>query len=254
MIDGTDSLNPLVALRDRGCLLSGAASSQRSFSWGPGTAHESRQASIRLRSGTLVASVRWALDDEMSSDVLRGRIEFRPDAVDCSSCSSIRFIQIARTERNGGIEYEWSGMEENRNRIRTTSRMGVGIFDGYFVDHKASVCAPASPCSPYFRDYWANPRESGDGYQASGRSAPAALVDYPFGWDVLQRIALESCARCVDTGEFPGCAEWGAEWPAQGPRTISPIRIRETPSPTFLSALRKFEEFYNPVRRANRER
>ena len=81
-------------------------------------------------------------------------------------------------------------------------------------------CArPGRSCSPYFRDHWANPRESGDGYQ--GSSAPAALVDYPFGWDVLQRIALESCARCVDTGEFPGCAEWGAEWPAQGPRTRS---------------------------------
>jgi hypothetical protein len=81
-------------------------------------AGESRQKSIRLRSGTLAASVRWTLDDEMSVDVLRGRIEFHPDAADCSSCSSIRFIQIARTERNGGIDYEWRGMEENRNRLR----------------------------------------------------------------------------------------------------------------------------------------
>jgi hypothetical protein len=229
------------------------AVSDPSVGGGPEPAHESRQASIRLRSGTLAANVRWTRDDEAAADVLRGRIEFRPDAVDCSSCSSIRFIQIARTERNGGIDYEWSGMEQNRNRIRTTSRMGVGIFDGYFVDHKASVCAPASACSPYFRDHWANPRESGDGYQAGGSSAPSALVDYPFGWDTMERIALESCARCVDTGEFLGCSQWGAQWPAQGQRTISPIRFSESPSPTFLSALRKFDEFYNPFLRANRE-
>jgi len=212
-------------------------------------AREVRQVSIGLRSGTLVASVRWAFDDETAADVLRGHISFTPDGAKCASCSRIRFVQVARTEQNGGLEYEWRGMEENRNLIRTTIHARGGILGGYFVDHKASACSPGAACSPYFRDSWANPRESGDGFQGGGSSAPASLVDYPFGWEAMQRIALESCARCVETGEFLGCAEWGAEWLPQGPRTVSPIHVREAPSPTFLAALHRFEEFYNPRHR-----
>jgi hypothetical protein len=195
----------------------------------PDAAHETRLVSIGLRSGTLVASVRWAFNEETAADVLRGRISFSPDAAQCSSCSDIRFIQVARIERNGGTEYEWRGMEENRNLIRTASQARDGILDGYFVDHKASMCAPRGACSPYFRDYWANPRESGDGFRVLGSSASASLVDYPFGWDVMQRIALESCARCVETGEFLGCAQWCAQWLPRGPRTILTIHIRERP-------------------------
>ena len=72
-----------------------------------------------------------------------------------------------------------------------------GILSGYFVDHDASTCAPGAPCSPYFRDSWANPGESRDGFHFGGSSAPSSLVDYPFGWDVMQRITCicKSCAR-----------------------------------------------------------
>lgn len=212
----------------------------------PNIAYEVRQVSILLRSGVMTATVNWTVDDETNGDVLRGHIEYRPDSRQRRSCSSIRFIQVAKTQQNGGADYDWQGSEERRNLLRTSRKLGAGIEDGYFVDHQAFGCAPTGPCSPYFRDHWANPRESGDGSQRGGRSAPASLVDYPFGWETMEQISLESCARCAESGEFLGCAEWGARWPAQGRREIVPIRVRETPSKTFLAALRRFEEFYTP--------
>ena len=120
----------------------------------------------------------------------------------------------------------------------------AGIKGGHFVDHKAFACVPGASCSPYFRDHWANPRESEDGFQLDGRSAPSSLVDYPFGWQILEKISLESCARCVENGKFLGCAEWGARWPIAGRRSITPITIHPKPSNTFLAALRRFEKFY----------
>jgi len=214
--------------------------------------HEANEVAIPLRCGTLAATVSWDLDDETHCDLLRGRIEYRPGSDPRGACSSIRFIQVAKTERDNGIDYGWQGLEGRRNFLRSSSKMGPGVQGGYFVDHKASACAPATPCSPYFRDHWPNPDESSDGFQANWGAAPASLVDYPYGWDILAYIALESCARCVETGEFLGCVEWGARWPAVGARTISPISVREGPSPTFLAALRAFEEFYNPRTRRSR--
>jgi hypothetical protein len=211
----------------------------------PDVVHQAQQVSVPLRSGMLLANVAWTVDDVTSLDVLRGQIEYRPDADQPGSCPNIRFIQVVKTEQRDGLDYEWQGLEEHRNALRTADEIGAGIKRGYFVDHRASACAPGASCSPYFRDHWPNARESWDGFQLERRSAPASLVDYPFGWDILEQISFESCARCVETGEFLGCADWGARWPAQGPRSIAPIRIRATPSKTFLAALRRFEEFYN---------
>ena len=77
-----------------------------------------------------------------------------------------------------------------------------------------------------------------------------AYPDYPFGWETLERISLESCARCASTGAFLGCVAWGASWPEQGARTIQPIVSRDAPSSTFLAALRRFETFYGEGRSA----
>ena len=205
---------------------------------------EVRQVSLRLRSGILAATVNWTVDGETSSEVLRGYVEYHPNAEEGNSCSSIRFIQVAETKQNGGADYEWQGQEQHRNLLRTSSAMGDGIQSGYFVDHKAIACTPGKPCSPYFRDSWANARESRDGFQIGGDTAPASLVDYPVGWQTLEQISLESCARCVETGQFLGCAQWGARWPLQDERSIAPINIHQSPSRTFLAALRKFEKFY----------
>jgi hypothetical protein len=203
-----------------------------------------RQILSHLSSGELEATVGWTVDDDTSSDMLRGRIEYRPQSNRRNSCPSIRFIQVAKTTRNGGADYDWQGHEQLRNILRTLSNSDAGIVGGYFVDHEAFACTPGAVCSPYFRDYWANSDESGDGFERGAESRSASLVDYSFGWEILEQISLESCARCVPTGKFLGCAEWGARWPAQGERQISPIRIRENPSKTFRAALRRFDEVY----------
>jgi len=210
----------------------------------PILAHEVQRISTRVPYGDVFAEVSWAVDDEQTCDILRGRIEYRPDNRLTRSCSSIRFIQIVKTIGNDGRDYQWQGLEQRRNLLRTSAQIDAGVEPRYFVDHQAYACQAGAPCSPYFRDYWANSRESRDGFQANSGIAPASLVDYPFGWEIPGGIALESCARCVDTGEFLGCVEWGARWPLAGDRSISPIRVRATPSPTFFAALRIFEQVY----------
>ena len=205
--------------------------------------HEGRQLAARLPHGLLVTAVGWAVDAETSLDVLRGKVEYYP-AEDGNSCSSIRFIQVAKVASNRGGDYQWQGMEEPRNFLRTSANEHDGIKGGYFVDHKAWACRNGMSCSPYFRDSWRNDSESEDGFQVDSASAAASLVDYPFGWTQMAQISLESCARCVDTGQFLGCAEWGARWPIGGQRNIDPIHVRANPSRTFLSALHRFEKFY----------
>ena len=194
---------------------------------------EARQAAVRLQAGSLVAHVSWVVDGVTSSDALRGRVEYRPEPDQRASCHHIRFVQIARVQRNGGPDYDWQLGEADRNLLRTPRAEESGILGGYYVDHQASACTFERPCSPFFRDSWANPSESRDGFQRGARTAPASLIDYPFGWDTIEQVSFESCARCVETGAFLGCADWGARWPAQGPREILPIQVHQIPSQTF---------------------
>jgi hypothetical protein len=200
---------------------------------------------VRVDSGTVVAHVSWVSDSDTSYDALRGRIEYLPAPVPGRSCNSIRFVQIARVQRNGGSDYEWTLAESARNLLKTPAAGESGIIAGYYVDHRAAACTFERPCSPYYRDSWANPRESRDGFQRGHSTAVASLVDYPYGWDTVEQISLESCARCVDSGAFLGCADWGARWPRQGARDISPIQVHQRPSETFLAALDRFEAFYS---------
>jgi len=200
-----------------------------------------------LPDGRLVANVSWIVDRSTEADAVRGRIEYRPDGNPHGACSSIRFIQVARVQCNGGADYTWEMGEADRNLQRTRASAGTGVSAGYFVDHLASACQRGHGCSPYFRDSWANADESQDGFQAGDRRAAASLVDYPYGWDEIERISLESCARCVDSGEFLGCADWGASWPPEGARTIATTRVHTLPSATFLAALDRFDRFYGPA-------
>jgi hypothetical protein len=116
----------------------------------PDSAQRVGQTSVRLQSGVLVASVGWAVDDMTSLDVLRGHMEYRPDADRGVLCTRIRFIQVAKTEGNGGLDLNWQGLERQRNVLRTSSEMGTEVKPGYFVDHRASSCVAGAACSPYF--------------------------------------------------------------------------------------------------------
>jgi hypothetical protein len=213
---------------------------------GPDTSsRESREADARVKSGLIRVHVSWVVNPETSADVLRGKIEYRPTPNLDSSCSSIRFIQVAKVEQSGGRDYDWLMGESDRNLIRTNSSTASGVKGGYFVDHEAFRCMKGHVCSPYFRDSWANADESQDGFQLGTKTAAASLVDYPFGWESLEQVTLESCARCVDTGAFLGCAEWGGSWPERGSREIQAISMHDAPSVTFLAALHQFEAFYS---------
>lgn len=206
-----------------------------------------RRIEAHLRGGTLTADVSWVVDPETSADVLRGRIEYLPRARARSSCPSIRFVQVAKVEVSNGHDYDWQSGETNRNLIRTKSDPVSRIEAGYYVDHQAFRCVKGLPCSPYFRDYWANGDESHDGFERGRDLASASLVDYPFGWESLEEIKLESCARCAETGEYLGCARWGGKWPPVGAREVLPIAAQEAPSPTFLEAMHQFEAFYSAL-------
>lgn len=58
--------------------------------------------------------------------------------------------------------------------------------------HAAFQPTAGKPCSPYFRDSWANPDESQDGANYGGAAGEASLADYPFGWDSFETISLET--------------------------------------------------------------
>lgn len=200
-------------------------------------------ATFPLARGIFTTEESWLTDPETGEDVLRGRMSFAPGAA-CPACRHLRIVQVARVEVKLGRDLDWGGGEANRNLIRTRQDDARGIVAGYFVDHDAFKCAPGAPCSPYFRDSWPNPDESQDGASAPSGGTAASLVDYPFGWSSFERISLESCARCADTGEFLGCVEWGGSWPAVGNRALRVPRASEAPSATFLSALSLFDSFY----------
>ncbi|MFI5363556.1 MAG: hypothetical protein ACHQ49_16435 [Elusimicrobiota bacterium] len=200
-------------------------------------------ATFPLTRGTFTSEESWLTDPETGEDVLRGRMSFAPGAA-CPVCRQVRIVQIARVEVKPGRDIEWGSGQRNRDLIRSTQDDSRGIVAGYFVDHDASKCAKGAACSPYFRDSWPNPDESQDGASAASGAAPASLVDYPFGWQSFERISLEACARCVETGEFFGCVEWGASWPAIGERALRVPRAFEAPSATFREAQGLFDSFY----------
>jgi hypothetical protein len=206
----------------------------------------------RVNTGVLSASVSWEVDEDTHEDVLRGWVEYRAlGGPDCD-CTSIRFVQVARIRQTDGRDLEWQLGEAPRNLMRTVADRGAGVQSGYFLDHDAFKCTAGRPCSPYYRDSWANPRESRDGFVIGNHVAAASLVDYPFGWSMFETISLEACARCVDSGRFLGCVTWGGAMPPIGARRVLPIQMSEAPSPTFQAALARFEAFYTPTSGSSR--
>ncbi|HVA65968.1 MAG TPA: hypothetical protein VNK24_03470 [Elusimicrobiota bacterium] len=193
---------------------------------------------LPLKDGTWRADVDWSSDPEDGEDVLAAHLAFTPDAA-APVCRSIRIIQVANMQVSPGKPYQWLALsgETDRNLTRTPA--------GYYVDHEAANCSKGKPCSPYYRDSWALPDESHDGQNLPGHVVSSSIADYPFGWGNFDRISLETCARCVDNGQFLGCATWGAFWPLIGnrppPFTSAAANV---PSASFMAALRLFDSFY----------
>jgi hypothetical protein len=208
---------------------------------------ESSTSTFVLARGRMTVNEEWMIDPFTGEDVLHGRVSFEPGAA-APACGTVRLVQVARVEVSPGRDLDWGTGESNRNLMRTAADPARGVSPGWFVDHDAFKCRPGAPCSPYYRDSWANPDESADGASTAGEKRAASLADYPFGWQSFMRIRLETCARCAATGEFLGCAGWGGTWPETGPRTLRATRAAETPSPTFRAALARFSAFYAPAK------
>lgn len=185
----------------------------------------------------------WAVDSTTHLDVLRGRVEFLPS--ETLRCSKIQAVQVAKVLGNDAQDFTWSGGNEPRNQMRTAADQRKGIQPGYFVDHDPSLCQKGSPCSTAFRDHWPNADESSDGFRDGASFRSASLIDYPYGWELMQSIQLEACMKCQDSGEYLGCVKWGARWPAVGARELNPSGFSENPSPSFFEALRIFSVYYH---------
>ncbi|HVC09131.1 MAG TPA: hypothetical protein VNH15_04240 [Elusimicrobiota bacterium] len=193
---------------------------------------------LPLKDGAWRVDVRWSSDPEDGEDVLAGHLAFTPGAA-APVCRSIRIIQVANMQVSPGKPYQWPAFsgETDRNLTRTPA--------GYYVDHEAANCSKGKPCSPYYRDSWSLPDESHDGQNLPGQVVSSSIADYPFGWGQFDQISLETCARCVDNGQFLGCASWGAFWPLIGNRPPPfASAAANAPSASFLSALRLFDSFY----------
>lgn len=207
----------------------------------------SKKTKISLAQGTFQVEVRWKKAQQTSDeiDVLFGRVEFFPKkSASFSSCKNVSFVQTARILDNNGADYSWPLGQTARNLIRTKAN-ARGVVGGYFIDHDASKCIDTKQCSPFFRDSWPNTQDgSRDGSLSSRGAKPVVLVDYPYGWEFISSAKLEACAVCRTDARILGCATWGGEWPMTGERFVFDIEAADSPSATFLDAVRRFKAHY----------
>jgi hypothetical protein len=197
---------------------------------------------IEVAKGTFNLEFGWTTND-IGVDALRGRVSFTPKA-GVAQNDDIGFVQIARVEVTAG-DYDWPGEEAPRNVMRTKADPTNGVEGGFYIDHQAAKAATLASPKPFFRDYWPNDDESADGVVKNGQPVrPASMVDYPYGWDTMNRISLQACAVGRSTGTIYGCVRWGAEWPLTGPRVIFKAAASDAPTATWKQALRNFDAFY----------
>ncbi len=184
---------------------------------------------------------------------MSGTIKFKasPKAPDSKS---IRLLQVVRVEDlTTNKEFEWWGEEANRNKIMTAGNKAKKIEPGYFVDHSAAAASPRTkkgdaPVSPYYRDYFPNPRSSQDGSKHGKTVEEASLWDYP-GFSDKSRFSFETAAKAADTGYIYGTVRWGFTISdgARGKVEKEHVTVHSEPSKTFGAAVKKFNEFYkNP--------
>jgi len=184
---------------------------------------------------------------------MKGTISFKAgDAAPDSS--SIRLLQIVRLEDLGtGSDYNWTGADANKNKVRTDEDKAKGIKPGFRVDHSAAAVSPRTKkddkaVSPYYRDYWPNAASSQDGSKQGKTVQEASLWDFP-GWSQKSRYTFETAAKAADSGYIYGAVRWGftISDPAKGTVDSEHVSADPGPSATFGAAVKKFDEFYkNP--------
>lgn len=201
----------------------------------------------QLTNGTFHGEFEWLISPLTETDIIRGHLEFTPKA-NAMPCSNISFIQITRLDLEFRGDSKWESGEYPRELIKTSDNENA--VANFYIDHKASNGSAKQQLSPFFRDHWPNPNESHDGYLISDNELKSAsLVDYPYGWDSetgMDRIRLEACAVCRSNMKNYGCIKWGANRPLlySTPKQIFIPETTDEPSPTFIEALKLFNNYY----------
>jgi hypothetical protein len=128
-----------------------------------------------------------------------------------------------------------------------------GIDPGYFVDVSYAGITPRtkktdSPVSPYYRDYWPNPKSSQDGSKKGKIVKEASLWDYP-GSSGNRRFSFETAAKSVDSGYVYATLTWGLTISdaSKGKVEKEYADVHFMSSATFDAAVKSFNEFFkNP--------
>ena len=180
-------------------------------------------------------------------------MKFTPSATAPDS-ANIRLLQTVRTENLAtGKDHVYTGGEANRNKVMTAADAKTGVTPGSFVDHSAAASTPRSAkadaaVSPYYRDYWPNPKDSQDGSKKGKTIKEASLWDSP-GANVNFRFSFETAAKAADTGHIYATLTWGftISDAAKGTVDTEYASANSAESATFTAAVKAFDEFYkNP--------
>jgi hypothetical protein len=169
----------------------------------------------------------WSTNPDNGEDVLATQLSYQSNF----EAKSIRWMQIARVQKNDDSDFIFQGFQEDRNKARTRN--------GYYLDQNYDICREdIKKCSYFYRDHFTNPLQSVEVKNL------AQIADYPFGWTQFKRISLESCAYDLKSKKYIACILWGAEWPEMGDRFIFEPKLTTKPSFDFIDALNRFKIFY----------
>lgn len=205
----------------------------------------SRHQSLPVREGVFTGRVKWTYSPETGTDILLAKISFDPSTT--RQCQSLRLVQAARVSRGDGTPFVWVGGLSARNAMSTAKST--------FIDHDPATCRKGEPCSPFYRDHWANPQTSQEGQNLKGVSVTSSLEDAPFGWTEYEKIELETCAVCVNQSRIEsykinplrimGCFHWSGEFLQVGERNVPKFKASPWPTGEFLESLARFKAYYN---------
>jgi hypothetical protein len=186
-----------------------------------------------------------------------GKITFTPSKTAPES-NSIRFVQIVRTTDTTGAtekDFQWTGGEAPRNKMRTTRNVKKNIAGGFYVDQNAaSLAKRTKKADPNVLPYYdvTGPPVAGNqiGKRIGKTIVPAVLADRP-GGPPPGRFLFVSSAKAADTGTWYGTVLWGFEL-FRDKKGVDKIkgeyhRFRSFHGETTDAALDKFNKFYqNP--------
>ena len=195
---------------------------------------------VNARGGSVVMKNGTIVSDNVS-------VEFTPDASDCPKCKSIRIVQVTRTTDPDGKDHIWKGEEADKEHVKTKADKDKGIEGFYHIDYSASGGKAGEKRSKYYLDHFPNkndPRAPHDGFNIDGQPPRSTLIVDTPGGPIAESFKAETCAQCVESGDYLSCVKWGFD--SISPDIFLPDKevISPRPSATFLEAEKIFDDFY----------